>query len=214
MPGAARSARRSWSRPSRARFRANATVRSCLRVHRLARTSLNAFNSWVRVDGFRKTAHPGQSERSRSASASPVWNTNGTSRSISAPAKGVINRLQFLVERLQLLLAGLQFLSRRTVFLIDRLQLLIGCTQLFAGILVILDRCFQAIAGRAQFLVKPAGIRSWCRVRGERPQPGYRIDTPACWSTSELRSVTMQDPEDATRQARRPGPWKPATDRC
>ena len=61
-----------------------------------------------------------------------------------------VDCLQLLVDRLQLLLAGLEFLGGRTVLLVDRLQFLVGGAQLLVGALVFFARGAELRLGELQ----------------------------------------------------------------
>ena len=61
-----------------------------------------------------------------------------------------IHRLQFLVDRLQLLLRGLQLLVRRLQLLVDRLVFLVRGFELLVGALELLDGRLQPILGGAE----------------------------------------------------------------
>jgi len=58
--------------------------------------------------------------------------------------------MQFLVDRLQLLLGGFEFLIRRLLLLVDRDQLFVRRLQLFQGGLIFFDHCLKTVAGLAQ----------------------------------------------------------------
>ena len=69
-------------------------------------------------------------------------------------AELAVHGLQFLVDRLQLFLGGLQLLVRGLQLLVDRLIFLVGGLQLLVGAFQLLDRRLETLARKAQFALQ------------------------------------------------------------
>ncbi len=75
---------------------------------------------------------------------------------------------ELLVERLQLLLGGFQFLVGRLQLLVDRHRLFVGGGQLVIGCLKVVDCALQLLAGGVELLLELGDMR---RVDWLRPLP-------------------------------------------
>ena len=140
---------------------------------------------------------------------------------------------QLLVDRLQLLLAGLELLGRRAQLLVDRLQLLVAGLQLLGRGFVLLDRVAQllpcAAAARCSSWRAAARASAGSRRR-RRPAPLRRGASSKSTSEQEARAGSPSrgtgrtDDVDQLRPCRRargtPPPrrsaprWRPGTARC
>ena len=99
---------------------------------------------------------------------------------------------ELLVERLQLLLGGFQFLVGRLQLLVDRHRLFVGGGQLVIGCLEVVDCAFQLLAGGVELLLELGDMRrvaastpsfppflcsgSSEKLTSRNPSPRHRLD--------------------------------------
>ena len=117
-----------------------------------------------------------------------------------------VDGLQFLVDRLQLFLAGFELLGGRAILLVDRLQFLVGGAQLLVGALVFVMRDAQLRLGDLQLLLKLANLFARRPFRA-RPPVRRRF---ALEEKDDRRAVRRVARRSAASPADRPGARAPS----